>query len=37
MAAETRQEHGDTLTAVSDGLVSLLKEYYGRGPDRAPI
>ena len=35
MAAETRQEHGDTLTAVSDGLVSLLKEYYGRGPNRA--
>lgn len=32
MAAETRQEHGDTLTAISDGLVSLLKEYYGRGP-----
>ncbi|HET9197273.1 MAG TPA: Na-translocating system protein MpsC family protein [Solirubrobacterales bacterium] len=32
MPAETRQEHGDTLTAISDGLVSLLKEYYGRGP-----
>ena len=21
-------------TAISDGLVALLKEYYGRGPDR---
>lgn len=35
MSAETRQEHGDTLTAISDGLVSLLKEYYGRGPSQA--
>ncbi len=25
---------GDTLTAISEGLVALLKEYYGRGPDR---
>ena len=24
--------HGDVLTEISDGLVSLLKEYYGRGP-----
>ena len=24
--------HGDVLTAISDGLVALLKEYYGRGP-----
>ena len=24
----------DVRTAISDGLVSLLKEYYGRGPDR---
>ena len=23
---------GDVLTAISDGLVALLKEYYGRGP-----
>jgi len=23
------------LTAISDGLVALLKEYYGRGPTRA--
>ena len=34
MPAETRQEHGDTLTAISDGLVSLLKEFYGRGPSQ---
>jgi uncharacterized protein YbcI len=27
--------HGDVLTAVSDGLVALLKEYYGRGPTQA--
>ena len=27
--------HGDVLTAVSDGMVALLKEYYGRGPTRA--
>jgi uncharacterized protein YbcI len=26
--------HGDTLTAISDGIVALLKEYYGRGPTR---
>jgi uncharacterized protein YbcI len=25
---------GDTRTAISDGIVALLKEYYGRGPDR---
>lgn len=35
MDAETRQEHGDALTAISEGLVSLLKEYYGRGPTQA--
>ncbi|MEJ7788199.1 MAG: hypothetical protein WKF96_25655 [Solirubrobacteraceae bacterium] len=22
------------LTAISDGMVALLKEFYGRGPDR---
>jgi uncharacterized protein YbcI len=27
--------HGDVLTAISDGMVALLKEYYGRGPTRA--
>jgi uncharacterized protein YbcI len=35
MTAETRKDHGDILTAISDGLVSLLKEYYGRGPTQA--
>lgn len=29
------QNHGEVLTAISDGLVALLKEYYGRGPTRA--
>jgi uncharacterized protein YbcI len=27
--------HGDVLTAVSEGVVALLKEYYGRGPTQA--
>jgi uncharacterized protein YbcI len=31
----TPQTHGDVLTAISDGIVALLKEYYGRGPTRA--
>jgi uncharacterized protein YbcI len=26
--------HGEVLTAISDGLVALLKEFYGRGPTR---
>ena len=25
---------GDVRTAISDGIVALLKEFYGRGPDR---
>jgi uncharacterized protein YbcI len=25
---------GEVLTAISDGLVALLKEFYGRGPTR---
>jgi uncharacterized protein YbcI len=29
------QTHGDVLTAISDGMVALMKEYYGRGPTRA--
>ena len=29
------ENHGDVLTAISDGLVALLKEFYGRGPTRA--
>lgn len=31
----TSQTHGDVLTAVSKGMVVLLKEFYGRGPTRA--
>ena len=27
--------HGDVLSAVSEGMVALLKEYYGRGPTQA--
>ena len=27
--------HGDVLTTVSDGMVALLKEFYGRGPTQA--
>jgi uncharacterized protein YbcI len=28
------QAHGEVLTAISDGMVALLKEFYGRGPTR---
>jgi uncharacterized protein YbcI len=28
------ESHGDIVTAISDGLVALLKEFYGRGPTR---
>ena len=31
----TLTTHGDVLTAISDGMVALLKEFYGRGPSRA--
>jgi uncharacterized protein YbcI len=31
----TTRSHGDVLTAISDGIVALLKEFYGRGPTRA--
>ena len=31
----TPQEHGDLLTAISNGMVGLLKEFYGRAPTRA--
>ena len=34
-AKSTSLTHGDVLTAISDGLVALLKEFYGRGPTRA--
>jgi len=27
--------HGDVLTAISEGMVALLKEFYGRGPTQA--
>ena len=30
----TPQSHGDVLTAISDGMVALMKEFYGRGPTR---
>jgi uncharacterized protein YbcI len=30
----TSRSHGDVLTAISDGMVALLKEFYGRGPTR---
>ena len=26
--------HGEVLTAISDGMVALLKEFYGHGPSR---
>ena len=31
----THASRGDVLTAISDGIVALLKEFYGRGPTRA--
>ena len=31
----TAAAHGDILTAISDGMVALLKEFYGRGPTKA--
>ena len=36
MNAETpgTRAHGDILTAISDGMVALMKEFYGRGPNR---
>jgi uncharacterized protein YbcI len=34
-AAPAPESHGEVLTAISDGLVALLKEFYGRGPTRA--
>ena len=32
---ESGTSAGDVRTAISDGLVALLKEFYGRGPERA--
>ena len=31
----TPRTRGDVLTAISDGMVALLKEFYGHGPTRA--
>ena len=33
--SDIAQSHGDVLTAVSTGLVALLKEFYGKGPSGA--
>ena len=33
--ASERATHGEILTAISDGLVALLKEYCGKGPTQA--
>jgi uncharacterized protein YbcI len=30
----TTATHGDILTAISNGMVALLKEFYGQGPTR---
>jgi len=31
---QTKPPSRDVLTAISDGMVALLKEFYGRGPTR---
>jgi uncharacterized protein YbcI len=33
--SDIERTHGEVLTAISDGMVALLKEFYGRGPTRA--
>src|SRR5688572_22948991 len=35
MTPTTGAAHGEILTAISEGLVGLLKSYYGRGPTQA--
>jgi uncharacterized protein YbcI len=35
MTGSDTASHGDILTAISDGIVGLLKEFYGRGPTEA--
>jgi uncharacterized protein YbcI len=30
-----KRRDGETLTAISDGMVALLKDYYGVGPSQA--
>jgi len=32
---DQQSQRGEILTAISDGLVALLKEHYGRGPTSA--
>ena len=32
---DVESTRGAVLTAISDGMVALLKEFYGRGPTRA--
>ena len=32
---ETFDASGDVRSAISEGLVGLLKDYYGRGPEKA--
>ena len=34
-SSSAARAHGDILTEISDGMVALLKEFYGRGPMRA--
>jgi uncharacterized protein YbcI len=34
-SAQAADPTGDVRTSISDGLVALLKEYYGRGPEKA--
>jgi uncharacterized protein YbcI len=29
------RKRGDVLTAISDGMVALMKEFFGRGPTQA--
>jgi uncharacterized protein YbcI len=33
--AAERAAHGEIVTAISEGLVGLLKDYYGKGPSQA--
>ena len=33
-SADPTQASGDVRTAISDGIVALLKEFYGRGPEK---
>jgi uncharacterized protein YbcI len=35
MTGSGTASRGDILTAISDGIVGLLKEFYGRGPTEA--